>query len=475
MHSEAANRDGGWIEVTTLEQAKTLDGKMVEIDSARVNPVWDVPRLHGQIKRCHWNGLALRAGAHGPTLWWVGRNVNMLRLRVVEEPSAVGVAGGTAVTALGFTAPQRASQVDDLRDGTVVELWTTDDVERVLGCAVEVVVDSDGQCPADRGIEIGHVGRVSGVGRSRKFVELDRGGVYAWSLPVHVRIDDVPIEGRTEPAPGYTVRQHPSLGWVYEGKRNGWINGGRSCEETIAETWSHRDFDAKGAEWKRAEAAGLTRGWMTVSTWEQAKALDGMMVEVDARQASDYGAVREVHGLYVKAEYQPLYRPELTTRDGQILLWLDGEQNGVRLRVVDVPDFPAKQGPNQNVLSAAAKCPTCMGAKVLKHIVPGIPDEPCPDCPPVPMQGPSEWTLMNTEVLCDGLTDGVELRRVWFQRLDNKVAFRVKVYSSGSEQRRTCVYADNGCKRVFVIERESCHKMAIARLLCWLRDGSIKP
>jgi hypothetical protein len=61
------------------------------------------------------------------------------------------------------------------------------------------------------------------------------------------------LEDRTAPAPGYTVRWHATLGWIYAGKRDGRSNGGHFREDAIAETWTWHDFDAT----MRGEAAQL--------------------------------------------------------------------------------------------------------------------------------------------------------------------------------------------------------------------------
>jgi small nuclear ribonucleoprotein (snRNP)-like protein len=78
--------DGGWVEVTTREQAKALDGKLVEIDAKNVDAAWDTSNLHGQLKQCVWDTRTLRAGAHGPVLWGHFRPMG-LRLRVAQESS----------------------------------------------------------------------------------------------------------------------------------------------------------------------------------------------------------------------------------------------------------------------------------------------------------------------------------------------------------------------------------------------------
>jgi hypothetical protein len=115
-------------------------------------------------------------------------------------------------------------------------------------------------------------------------------------------------------------------------------------------------------------------------------------------------------------------------------------------------------------------CSTCMGSKVLLHFAAA--DESCPDCPPEVKQGPSEWTLIRNDLLDNLLDDPVERRWVSFARLDETVTFKIAVFDGGAPY-RTCVYRDGA--RVFVIEGECCPEMAIARLLCGLRDGTVRP
>jgi hypothetical protein len=106
--NSSTRKSDEWIEVTTLEQAKALDGKLVEIDAKDVDAAWDTAALHGQTKQCAWDSRTLRAGAHGPVLWGYSR-LRGLRLRVVEESSSVSEAQSamTAMTAMrlpgGFT------------------------------------------------------------------------------------------------------------------------------------------------------------------------------------------------------------------------------------------------------------------------------------------------------------------------------------------------------------------------------------
>jgi len=69
-----------------------------------------------------------------------------------------------------------------------------------------------------------------------------------------------PCTQGAEPAPGYTLRPDASLGWVYEGKRNGRKNGGRLRSDAVASTWEWHGFDqAKGA----ITDGGRTEDWRT--------------------------------------------------------------------------------------------------------------------------------------------------------------------------------------------------------------------
>jgi hypothetical protein len=115
----ATTTDDEWIEVTSLEQAKALDGRLVEIDASNVASSWDASTEHGQTRRCVWEAHVLRAGSHGPLLWATTRRPDGLRLRVVEEkPETIRACCVTA------------------RVGDVLRLEHESDVQAVMGCEV---------------------------------------------------------------------------------------------------------------------------------------------------------------------------------------------------------------------------------------------------------------------------------------------------------------------------------------------------
>lgn len=82
-------RSDGWIEVTALEQARALDGKMVEVDASAVRPEYLIAAEHGRTLPAKVDGgdRLLLGGVAG---WAVYTSSIGLRLRVVEAKPATG-------------------------------------------------------------------------------------------------------------------------------------------------------------------------------------------------------------------------------------------------------------------------------------------------------------------------------------------------------------------------------------------------
>lgn len=238
-------------------------------------------------------------------------------------------------------------------------------------------------------------------------------------------------------------------------------------------------------------------GWIEVTTHEQAKALDGKMVEVDAAKCES-DLVRPIHGrrglarLMCKGAYLEIQVPDT---DDPLVWGCHDYPSGIRLRVVEessavddnaLPEIGRNierrvrsDEPYIPVSELLGSCPTCMGAKVLKHIVPGIPDEPCPDCPPEPKQGPSEWTVVSdVQPRHDN-----PARFVTFARNNERQTFWIMCWSPcgvpHTDVGRPRHDADDPAMvklaEQATIIGERCHEMAIARLLCGLQDGTVKP
>jgi hypothetical protein len=129
-----------------------------------------------------------------------------------------------------------------------------------------------------------------------------------------------------------------------------------------------------------------------------------------------------------------------------------------------------------------AACSTCMGARVLRHIIPGMIDEPCPDCPPEVTKGLSEWTL--TESVLNRRDDVCEAWHYTFTCEGRRPAwFRVVAHI---DQPKTVAcrfthYDEHG-HPIFgrgipsvTLSGERCVEMVRDRLLCGLRDKTVTP
>ena len=127
----------------------------------------------------------------------------------------------------------------------------------------------------------------------------------------------------------------------------------------------------------------------------------------------------------------------------------------------------------------SAKCPTCMGAGVLKHFDPCFADEPCPSCPAPKVEGPSEWTVVSRE----RLDTVIDQEHVLVQKGQRRCCWVVSAFvQHWAEGTCTCVVAtwqeaSGGWVlggEALRIRGEASVDMAIARLLCGLRDGTVK-
>jgi hypothetical protein len=82
---------GEWIEVTTLEQAKALDGKTVEVDASGVTGTWMVRGMHGYHVSCQLRlgpvGFVLETKRTLAVLWSTGTTIGGLRLRLATSAS----------------------------------------------------------------------------------------------------------------------------------------------------------------------------------------------------------------------------------------------------------------------------------------------------------------------------------------------------------------------------------------------------
>ncbi len=119
------------------------------------------------------------------------------------------------------------------------------------------------------------------------------------------------------------------------------------------------------------------------------------------------------------------------------------------------------------------KCPTCMDSGVLRHFA--LADETCPDCKPAAVleQGPSEWEITKHEEVepCDYWVPG---ERVWNIEARKGDAVFVGYVSTFLRQTRIARKPWNYAgETVLEIRGERAPDMAIARLLCGLRDGTV--
>jgi hypothetical protein len=136
------------------------------------------------------------------------------------------------------------------------------------------------------------------------------------------------------------------------------------------------------------------------------------------------------------------------------------------------------------VVSSSVVCSTCMGSKVLRHFVSA--DEPCPDCPPDAKRGPSEWTL--TESVLDRHEAEFEAWHYTFKRGDAVAMFRVLAWIKPHTNEPPSTIASrfthydpqygyplfNESVPSVKVFGECCVTMVRDRLLCGLRDGTVK-
>ena len=122
-----------------------------------------------------------------------------------------------------------------------------------------------------------------------------------------------------------------------------------------------------------------------------------------------------------------------------------------------------------------SRCPDCDGSGVLAGLGFGASenacDRPCP-CSPPKDEGPSEWTVVRRE----DVTSRYSASEAW--EIDVRKRDRVRTYKLRANCMGTVVedLADRrGVDYVVRVKGEHCVDMAIARLLCGLRDGSIVP
>jgi hypothetical protein len=109
------------------------------------------------------------------------------------------------------------------------------------------------------------------------------------------------------------------------------------------------------------------------------------------------------------------------------------------------------------------KCERCCGTGVLVGFT--SPDRPC-GCVPVKSEGPSEW-----EVVERGVVQYDNSFTIVVQKSTARASFMIYPTTNG-----TMVFdaSSRQIKQVGV-NREYAPEMALARLLCALRDGSVKP
>ena len=122
-----------------------------------------------------------------------------------------------------------------------------------------------------------------------------------------------------------------------------------------------------------------------------------------------------------------------------------------------------------------SRCLDCNGSGVLAGFGFGASenacDRPCP-CSPPKDEGPSEWTVVRRE----DVTSRYSASEAW--EIDVRKRDRVRTYKLRANCMGTVVedLADRrGVDYVVRVKGEHCVDMAIARLLCGLRDGSIVP
>jgi hypothetical protein len=131
------------------------------------------------------------------------------------------------------------------------------------------------------------------------------------------------------------------------------------------------------------------------------------------------------------------------------------------------------------VASKAKPCPDCNDTGVLAGYGFGVSinacDRPCPcGAKPEIDEGPSEWTVI--ERRCVYRSDEVSPHEQWC--VDVRKGEHTRYFEVYANRLATTVkdLADHrGHGYVLFIRGEYCVDMAIARLLCGLRDGTVRP
>jgi hypothetical protein len=140
------------------------------------------------------------------------------------------------------------------------------------------------------------------------------------------------------------------------------------------------------------------------------------------------------------------------------------------------------------VASKAKPCPDCNDTGMLAGYGFGVSinacDRPCP-CGATPKleqarkdEGPAEWTIVRREVRPS--TDGsYSAEHVTVQVGKQIAVFRVVAHHDPDYYETTVIQQQPNPtpwgQRVLVVRHEACVDMAIARLLCGLRDGTVQP
>jgi hypothetical protein len=130
------------------------------------------------------------------------------------------------------------------------------------------------------------------------------------------------------------------------------------------------------------------------------------------------------------------------------------------------------------VVDGCAKptCSTCMGAKVLRHLNPVLDGKPCPNCPAEPMLGPSEWTIVERSETEPHPATGTPWRtKVVAQKGDTARSYTVTTYERDGRRPAMTYCCITPGRDVVRVSGETSLEMALDRLLCGLRDGSIQP
>jgi hypothetical protein len=264
--------------------------------------------------------------------------------------------------------PRRAAEAGELREGMVVEIWAANDVEAVKGYTVEVVTNNKGETPANR-----ITGCVSGWGRHTNIVELDN--AHALGLPVHVRIEALPVQLKVSTTVPKTDGQVQAVVEVTG------LSPERAINVAGGTAAAALGFSNNGEVWKQTESQVMVKG-----------------------------------------------------------------------------------------------CEHCRYTGVLRGLSEAL-DKPCP-CSPVKDQGPSEWTEVNRQELTKPEHLGRSML-VTFQKNEQQVTARVSVvvFEGHGHRRSYSTRAQwvGDIADVVYVRGEASPEMAIARLLCGLRDGTVKP